>query len=188
MPRVYLSPSVQEFNPYLSGGNEEYYMNLIADAIEPYLKASGIEFIRNNPNETLSQAIKNSNEYNTDLHLAIHSNAAPEQLAGKLQGTDSYYGKEMAKKLMDNFKDIYPNADKVKIVPTTILAELRRTAAPAVLIETAYHDNPEDEKWIKENIDLIGRTIAQSITEYFGVPFVTPIDSGYTVEDEILMQ
>ena len=194
MSRVYLSPSVQEFNPYLSGGNEEYYMNLIADAIEPYLKASGIEFIRNNPNETLSQAIKNSNEYNTDLHLAIHSNAAPEELAGKLQGTDiyyntnSYYGKEMAKILMDNFKDIYPNADKVKIVPTTILAELRRTAAPAVLIETAYHDNPEDEKWIKENIDLIGRTIAQSITEYFGVPFVTPMDSGYTVEDEILMQ
>ena len=82
----------------------------------------------------------------------------------------------------------YPNADKVKIVPTTTLAELRRTAAPAVLIETAYHDNPEDEKWIKENIDLIGRTIAQSITEYFGVPFVTPMDSGYTVEDEILMQ
>ena len=37
MPNIYLSPSTQEFNPYAGGGNEEYYMNLIADAMEPYL-------------------------------------------------------------------------------------------------------------------------------------------------------
>ena len=28
MPTIYLSPSTQEFNPYVNGGNEEYYMNL----------------------------------------------------------------------------------------------------------------------------------------------------------------
>ena len=44
MPSVYLSPSLQEYNPYIDGGNEEYYMNLIADAMEPYLRASGIDF------------------------------------------------------------------------------------------------------------------------------------------------
>ena len=38
MPSVYLSPSLQEYNPYIDGGNEEYYMNLIADAMEPYLR------------------------------------------------------------------------------------------------------------------------------------------------------
>ena len=38
MPNLFLSPSVQEFNPYVNGlGTEEYYMNLIADAMEPYL-------------------------------------------------------------------------------------------------------------------------------------------------------
>ena len=52
MPTVFLSPSVQEFNPYIDGGNEEYYMNLIADAMEPYLTASGIDFVRNNPDTT----------------------------------------------------------------------------------------------------------------------------------------
>lgn len=61
MPKVYLSPSLQEYNPYVDGGNEEYYMNLVADAIEPYLFASGIEFDRNSPEMTLSQAIKDSN-------------------------------------------------------------------------------------------------------------------------------
>ena len=47
MPSIYLSPSTQEFNPYVGGGNEEEYMNLLADAIEPYLAASGIRYVRN---------------------------------------------------------------------------------------------------------------------------------------------
>ena len=37
MPKIYLSPSTQEYNPYITGnGSEEYFMNLIADAMEPY--------------------------------------------------------------------------------------------------------------------------------------------------------
>ena len=57
MPRIYLSPSTQEFNPYVIGGNEEYYMNLIADAMEPYLYASGIAFTRNTPDMTAASSI-----------------------------------------------------------------------------------------------------------------------------------
>ena len=49
MPRIYLSPSLQEYNLYAGGGNEEYYMNLLADAMEPYLISSGITYIRNDP-------------------------------------------------------------------------------------------------------------------------------------------
>lgn len=37
MPDVYLSPSTQDYNPYIIGGSEKYYMNLLADAMEPYL-------------------------------------------------------------------------------------------------------------------------------------------------------
>lgn len=61
MPEIYLSPSLQEYNPYLSGGSEEYYMNLIADAMEPYLEATGIAFVRNDPSQTLGQVIEESN-------------------------------------------------------------------------------------------------------------------------------
>ena len=43
MPIVYLSPSTQDWNPYVTGsGSEEYWMNKIADAMEPYLHSSGI--------------------------------------------------------------------------------------------------------------------------------------------------
>ena len=47
---LFLSPSTQDYNLYYDGsGSEEYYMNLIADYMEPYLTASGITFGRNDP-------------------------------------------------------------------------------------------------------------------------------------------
>ena len=52
MAFLYLSPSTQEYNPYINTGNEEYYMNLIADQLEPFLRASGISFTRNTPEMT----------------------------------------------------------------------------------------------------------------------------------------
>ena len=43
MPIIYLSPSTQEWNQYVTGsGSEEYNMNLLADALVPYLLSNGI--------------------------------------------------------------------------------------------------------------------------------------------------
>ena len=89
--------------------------------------------------------------------------------------------------LAENYKKIYPDPDKVKTVPTTSLGEIRRTTAPAVLIETAYHDNPEDEQWIKENIDLIAETLAMTVAEFFNLPFVAPIDNNsYEIDVDMI--
>lgn len=180
MPKIFLSPSLQEWNPYVDGGNEEYYMNLIADAMEPYLRASNIDFDRNSPQQTLTQAIEQSNKGNYDLHFAIHSNAAPENLAGKLSGADFYYfptsnkGMEAATVISDNYKNVYPNPSNVEIIPTTTLAEVKRTKAPAVLAEIAYHDNPVQAQWIRDNINEIARNLSEGIALYLGVPFVEP--------------
>ena len=177
MPRVYLSPSLQEFNPFINGGSEEEIMNLIADAMEPYLTASGIDFVRNSPEMTLGEAIAQSNNSNVDFHLAIHSNASPEGIAGQMQGPVIYYfagserGEEMADIIEDEFEEIYPDEDKVQTMPTITLRELRRTNAPSVLVEVAYHDNLEDANWIKNNIQPIARALSRSLTEYFGIPF-----------------
>ena len=61
-----------------------------------------------------------------------------------------------------------------RTVPSASLAELRRTKAPAVLIETAYHDNREDAKWIRDNIDTIARALAKSAAQYFNLKFREP--------------
>ena len=178
MPNLFLSPSVQEYNPYINGlGSEEYYMNLVADAMEPYLISCGISFTRNDPDDTLQQAIALSNAGNYDFHLALHSNAAPPALAGQLQGCDIYYyatstqGARAAKIFAENLKVIYPDPAKVRTVANTTLGELRLVKAPSNLIELAYHDNAEDAFWIIDNIQLIARTLVLALTEYFGIPF-----------------
>ena len=86
MPSIYLSPSTQEYNTTVLGNSEEYYMNLIADAMEPYLDASGITYTRNDPDDTLSQAIALSNAGSYDFHLALHSNASPANIAEANKG------------------------------------------------------------------------------------------------------
>lgn len=180
MASVFLSPSTQEYNPYVTGNSEEYYTNLIADAMIPYLNASGISYGRNDPSGTVSTSISMSNAGNYDLHLAIHSNAAPESMAGRLRGPDVYYykdsskGKAAAEIFANNLEMIYPIPSLVTTVPTTSLVELRRTRATAVLVEIAYHDNWEDANWIISNIEVIAENLALSVADYLGVPFRRP--------------
>lgn len=180
MPSIFLSPSTQEYNQYVDTGNEEEVMNQLADAMEPYLRASGVQFTRNSPEGNVNLSIEQSNSGRFDLHVALHSNASPENMSGQLQGTDIYYqprstaSRRLANLLVENFQQIYPYPWMVDALSSTSLAEIRRTVAPAVLIEVAYHDNPEDAKWIHENIDVIARAIVRSLTEYFGIPFLEP--------------
>ncbi len=188
MPKIYLSPSTQEYNLYYdNSGSEEYYMNLIADAMEPYLTANDIEFVRNNREGTVAQSIRESNNSRYDLHLALHSNASPESLSGSLTGADFYFytassnGRRAAEILADNYKSIYPVPSLVKAVPTMSLGEVRRTINPTVLAELAYHDNPSDAEWIKANIENIARNLVQGLCEYFGIPFVGT-DAGTDIE------
>ena len=179
MPIIYLSPSTQEFNPYSGGGNEEQYMNLVADAMIPYLDASGIEYVRNTPDMTAASSIRESNSGNYDFHLALHSNASGSG-NGSVRGAEFYYyprsnsGQRAAQIFANNFKQIYPLPDNVKTVPTTTLGEVVRTKAPAVLAEVAYHDNPEDAEWIRNNIDAMARNLVLSLTDYFDIPFNLP--------------
>ncbi len=181
MPNIYLSPSTQEFNPYVIGGSEEYYMNLIADAMEPYLYAAGITFTRNTPDMTAASSIAASNAGNYDLHVALHSNATGSG-DGSRRGSEVYYyptsvnGRRMAEITANNLKLIYPLPQLVSAIPTTALGEVRRTKAPAVLIEFAYHDNYDDAVWIRDNIEAIAANVVVSITDYFGIPFVVPIN------------
>ena len=86
MPFLFLSPSTQDFNPYVTTGNEQYWMNRIADEMEPYLRASGVTFTRNNPAGNAAQSIRDSNAGQSDFHLALHSNAMPEASAGTARG------------------------------------------------------------------------------------------------------
>ena len=182
MPFLFLSPSTQAGNPYVTEGNERLWMNRIADRMEPYLHASGVNTVRNDPAAGAAGAIRLSNQGDYDFHLALHSNASPEALAGQQRGVDFYYypastaGLRMANILVDNIKPIYPLPERVQARPTTAIGEVRRTRVPAVLAEIGYHDNVDDANWLTGNLDAVARTLSLGVTEYFGVPFLTPGD------------
>ena len=52
--------------------------------------------------------------------------------------------------------------------PTDFLGEVLRPNYPAVLVETAYHDNPEDARWILNNFDALARALANSVWKFTG--------------------
>lgn len=153
-------------------------MNLLADRMEPYLRSCGISFVRNDPVRNVTGAIADSNAGSYDVHLALHSNAAPDSLSGRLRGIDIYFApkstlsEKLANIIANNLKAIYPLPDKVRAVPTYSLGEVLRTRAVAVLCELGYHDNFADEAWLKNNLEAIAANIANSLCDYFGIPFV----------------
>ena len=189
MPILYLSPSTQENNYYVTGGTEEQYMNLLADKMIPYLNASGIRYTRNTPDMTASSSIAASNAGSYDLHLALHSNAAPEGSYGSARGSIVFYypgstnGQKAAEIIVDGLKAIYPDPDLVRAEPTVSIGEVRRVRAPSVFLELAFHDNTEDANWIVNNLDAIARNLVLSLTEYFEIPFFAQSNPRSAVVD-----
>ena len=183
MPIIYLSPSTQEWNAYVTGsGSEETNMNLLADALEPYLLSNGIRWRRNSPDMTAGSSVRQANQDYYDFYLALHSNGAPEGRYGEERGIIAFYypgsaaGERAAELLAAQLRQIYPLPDRVTVRPTTTLGEVRLPQAPAVLLEIGYHDNYADARWVEENMDPIARAIARALTEFFGLPFIEPME------------
>lgn len=183
MPKIYLSPSTQDWNMYVTGsGSEEYNMNRLADALVPYLRANGIRYRRNRPEMTAGSSIRDANTGDYDLYLALHSNAAPEGRYGQARGIIAFYypgsagGQRAAELIAEELRDIYPLPDKVTTRPTTALGEVRQPRFPSVLAEIGYHDNYADAVWVEGHLDAIAQQIARALTEYFGLPFIYPMD------------
>lgn len=178
MPSVYLSPSNSEYELFVTGGNEEYYMNRVADAMIPYLRASGIDFDRNDPGDTAQQIIAKSNSKYHDLHLVLNMGFGIGDLAGKVRGertvhlTGSPGGTVAADIFAKNLKTIYPIPELVTVTSDRLSPELRDTNAAALIVELGYRDNIEDAEWVIGHIDELGRNLAMSLAEYLKVPFV----------------
>ena len=180
MQRIYISPSTQEHNLGVTPfSTEEAEMNKIADLLMPLLDRDGrYEFKRNLPSMNPYQCAKDSNDFGTDIHVAIHSNA------GGGEGTEVWaYGsgtnsERLAKCLYDQIAPLSPGADRgVKYNPKLIEVgdSVRATAA---LIEMGFHDDLKDATWIAYNPEMISKALYMGICDYFGYDYralvVTP--------------
>ena len=173
MAKVFLSPSNQYDNVYAYGNTTEgVQCGKIADACKIALERSGVDVMLMH-DESMQTKCAESNKFDADLHVPIHTNA----FNGKVMGTRMFCysadgkGMEACKAIYARLAPITPG-DSENIQVNADYYEVRVPAAPTAYIECEFHDTVEGAKWIVENTVLIGETIARGICDYFGVKFV----------------
>lgn len=160
----------------VGNGLKEQDINFyIADKLKKLFVASGHkvkmsrEKLTDNMGGTLTESLKKratmANEWGADLFVSIHCNA----FNGKAKGTECliYSSKsksfETAKEIQKAIVKSLGTVDRgIKERPD--LAVLRHTKAPAILVETAFIDNPEDALLLKNRQDDFARAIYKGIT------------------------
>lgn len=170
--KIYLSPSMQANNMYAYGGtNEMEQCNKIAEHCGNYLRERGFDVKIAPKGQSMQRSIYESNTYNPDLHVPIHTNAFNGSSDGTLVMVYSNNKKnlEPAECIYKNVFSVTPGTTKRAIQARTDLAELKETKATSVYVECEFHDNLAIAKWIIENTQVIGEAIAKGICEYYGV-------------------
>ena len=175
--KVYLSPSNQTGNLGVKSvgfSNEEKEMNDLSNYIEKRLKENNVKVYRNNPNGNINLWVADSKYYGADLHIAIHSNASTDHTSKGVetwineQTSDTYSLANMIQRDLLNIYYDKENGNRGVKYSNGALGETRMPKF-GILVEVAHHDYEEDAKWIMDNKDLIGKTIADSILKYFGI-------------------
>lgn len=183
----YLSPSNQGANIGVNDyGTEKDQMYRLADAIIPHLDRAGVSFVLADPDAALSQRVTESNAMDAGFHLCLHSNAGG---AGKARGPVALYysdtGRAFGEKLVAALLDLgQKNNRSSNVIQEKGLYELRRTTAPACLLEVDFHDSAEGVAFLTERRDEIAEAIARVIIKADGKEFV-PVTPGEYVDEAV---
>ena len=172
--KIYLSPSSQVNNIYATGNtNEMVECNKIAEAAKNALERCGFEVKKAPQGQSVAKNISESNAWNSDLHIPIHTNAFNgSTLGGTLVMLYSMEdkNKRAGEAILNAVAPISPGPDySLRTNPS--FAELNGTKAIAVYLEIEFHDCVEGANWIINNTNAIGEAIAQGVCDYFGVDY-----------------
>ena len=120
-------------------------------------------------NDVLKKIITKCNSYTVDLDVSIHFNSGANDKKGndKTTGTEVLVYSEKSKSL-DEAKRIVSKLASIGFKNRGVkirndLYYLRKTKAPALLIEVCFVDDVDDVALYKKNIDKIAKTIAEAI-------------------------
>ena len=170
--RIYISPSDQTKNTYAAGNtNEAVQCRKIATALVSALQRCGFE-AKTNLTASMADRVREGNEWNADLYVAVHTNAFNEEVAGTriFSYALSGEGYKAAKAVFNVLAPITPGtSENIKARPE--LYEVRKSKAPCVYVEVDFHDVDEVALWIIKNIDRIAEAIAEGICNHFGVTY-----------------
>ena len=171
--KVYINPSVQTANLYINGkGSEATNMNDVARYLKNELdKIEFLEVLYNLDNLPLKSSVEESNKFDADIHLALHTNA------GGGRGSEIYTinSNSFSKTIYDDFNKL-GNFKKRGIKNGSHLYEIKNSKADHVaLMEFLFHDNLEEANWIVANKELIAKQLAKSIVNFVSVYYYATI-------------
>ena len=182
MPSVYLSPSTRSFNRgYGTFGTEEQRMNLIADIVELELARNGVTTYRNNPAYDLTSLVNDANTKGADIYVALRSLPCTRGAQGAriLYFRNGSSGQRLAQDLYNQLSLLTPTQDRGtedggEAFGGQGFYELRRTRAPAVIIDLGCHNDPQQADFLVRNVYEIGVAVARGILTYFNLPYTPP--------------
>ena len=181
--RVYLSPSNQPENTYNGvNTNERDNCRAIANKLKSSLERQGIEVkigLKGSDN------VSESNSFNADLHLPIHTNAFNKKARGASVLVHSMAAGNLkyANPILNNLKKIVLKQDTGRgISVRSDLKELYGTKMVAIYIEVDFHDVPEVARWLTTEHEKIAEAITKGVCEGAGIKYIAPKTNDCTVE------
>jgi len=151
-----------------SGLQEADVVRSLMGKVANYIRAVGYDVLEIQENE-LYEITDASNNFGADLFVSIHCNAADNRDA---KGTETFCyqlggeGEKLAKCIQNQIVDSLGTVDRG--IKTANFAVLRDTNCPAVLVETAFISNSDDETLLASEFgrDNFAKAIARGITDY----------------------
>lgn len=142
-------------------------------AVSNYLQDAGYQTVVMQ-SDSLSSVCRNANSMPADTFVSIHCNSAANTDAN---GAETWYchnssaGEKLATLIQGQIVNALPVVDRgLKEATPGVngLYVLTNTDMPAVLVETAFISNAEDEALLESQQDAFARAIARGITDYMG--------------------
>ncbi|MGN1433267.1 MAG: N-acetylmuramoyl-L-alanine amidase [Ruminococcus sp.] len=177
--KIYLSPSNQFSNTYATGNtNEMAQCDKIANATATALKRCGFEVKVGKSGDSMQNRCSESDSFNADIHMPIHTNAYNGQVTG---GTRIFClnsnGRNACQAILNELGKISPGtADSITY--QTGLYEINVPKALTVYVECEFHDTKTGANWIINNTSKIGEAICKGLCSYFGVKYVASSGSS----------
>ena len=176
----------------VANGVREKDLNLsIALACRDVLKRHGVEVKisrTKDEEDSLSEEIKECNDYGPDLAVDIHNNA------GGGDGAEVFYhygggkSKDLAENILAEVVKVGQNSRGAKVRKNSqgkdYYGFIRQTSAPAVIVECAFVDNATDLKILASEgkRKAMGKAIANGILKTLGVAIQSEKASLYRVQ------
>lgn len=154
------------------GWHEHEEMEAFAPVLAEELQAQGfrtsvIDYPELSNEGDLVATVKEANRLRPDFILSLHMDCSDNEKArgGHVCYTSSK-GERMARCIAGYLCDIFPGRAE-RVVKRPGLYVLRKTYAPAVLIECCFISHQEDVAIFHRRMRLVGKVIALGVTDYF---------------------